>query len=139
MLCHRRVPTMESAEQLPPLDHDVLMDPVRRALGSTTADVTAWECQVLHGGYGIASGGVYHVAGSAHDQGATVPWSLVLKIVCPPRPGGSFLAKYSPDDAHITPGGLTYWKREVDAYQSGLLDDLPACLVAPRCYGVRET
>ena len=129
---------MESAGQLPPLDHDVLTDPVRRALNSTTADVTAWECHKLHGGYGMASGGVYRIAGSAHDQGATAPWSLVLKIVCPPRPDGSFLAQYFSDDAQTTPAGLTYWKREVEAYQSGLLDDLPACLVAPRCYGVLE-
>jgi hypothetical protein len=31
-----------------------------------------------------------------------------------------------------------YWKREVLAYQSGLLGDLPGGLVAPRCFGVLD-
>ena len=36
------------------------------------------------------------------------------------------------------PTGAEYWRREADAYDSGLLDDLGDGLVAPRCYLVDE-
>jgi hypothetical protein len=36
------------------------------------------------------------------------------------------------------PADWAYWKREILAYQSGLLDDLPGDLLAPRCFGVVE-
>lgn len=62
-------------------------------------------------------------AGIGRDGGAAVSWSIVLKRF---RPGGR-------DDLTW----LTYWKREILAYQSGLLDDLPG-VVAPRAHGVDD-
>ena len=35
-------------------------------------------------------------------------------------------------------GDWNYWKREAMAYRSGLLDDLPGGIAAPRCLGVEE-
>jgi hypothetical protein len=54
-----------------------------------------------------------------------VPWSLILKTLCPVG-----------DNANVS--AWDYFKREADAYQSELLDDLPGGLVAPRCFGVVE-
>ncbi len=51
-----------------------------------------------------------------------LPWSLILKVVVSAMHGGD-------------PQGGT---RERLAYQSGLLDDLPGGLAAPRCFGVVE-
>lgn len=73
----------------------------------------------------MCQGGVYRFIGSGHDQGESVEWSLILKAIRPTL--GS-------DD----PSGWAYWKREVLAYQSGLLDNLPGGLVAPRCFGIVE-
>jgi len=53
-----------------------------------------------------------------------VRWSLVLKILD------------AQPDSDIA--GSHYWRREAEAYQSGLLDNLPAGLAAPRCFGVTE-
>ena len=53
------------------------------------------------------------------------PWSLVLKVLGPAA---------GPDD----PTHIGYWKREMLLYSSRLLDDLPAGLRAPRCYGCDE-
>jgi hypothetical protein len=53
-----------------------------------------------------------------------VPWSLVLKWF---RPVGR-------DD----PTWLTYWRREILAYRSGLLEELPGGVAAPRCFGTTE-
>ena len=42
---------------------------------------------------------------------------------------------HSPAPGEAPPDG---WDREVQAYRSGLLDDLPDRLVAARCYGIEE-
>ncbi len=65
------------------------------------------------------------MAGTATDHGELHSWSVILKTLAP-------LA--GADD----PSDLYFWKREVLAYQSGLLADLPGGLVAPRCFGVVE-
>ena len=36
------------------------------------------------------------------------------------------------------PRGFEYWRREPDAYQDGLLDELGLRLSAPRCFGAHE-
>jgi hypothetical protein len=110
--------------QLSAIDEANLTPLVQSALGSKTVEVVNWEFEQLHGG--IAAGtAVYHFAGQGRDQGQTIPWSLILKIL---RPEG--------DSADASAWG--YFKREADAYQSGWLDDLPGGLAAPRCFGVLD-
>jgi hypothetical protein len=43
-----------------------------------------------------------------------------------------------PEADKNNPSGHHYWKREALLYESGLLDDLPTGLMAPRCFGVVE-
>lgn len=99
--------------------HD-LTAPVRSALDSPDVDVIDWRGEVLHGGMGFI-GSVYRFTGTADDRGALVSWSLVLKAIR--------------GEASEAPTHLGYWKREPLAYQSGLLDELPEGLGAPRCHG----
>jgi len=113
-----------SDTQLQSVDRATLTPIVRQALGSDTIEVVDHQCQEIRGRAGGAEG-VYRFTGSGHDQGEAVPWSLILKIIGP-RPDF--------DD----PSGWAYWKREMLAYQSGLLDALPGGLAAPRCFGVVE-
>jgi hypothetical protein len=121
---------MEFDVQGPALDRAALTGPVRGALGSTTAEIAVWSHDLLYGGMGVTHGtsAVYRVAGTAHDRGETKPWSLVLKILRDPTFGPA-------------PGGAAAdgWDREVRVYRSGLLDDLPAGLGAPRCYAIEES
>jgi hypothetical protein len=106
------------------IDQAMLTPLVRRALGSKTVQVTDWECQPIYGGAGeVAS--IYRFSGDGYDQGETVPWSLVLKIVRA-MPGR---------EAPSSPG---YWRREPLTYQSGVLHDLPGGLAAPQCLGMTE-
>lgn len=114
----------ESDAQLQSIDRAMLTPLVRQALESETAEVTGWQCQEIRGGRGGAEG-VYRLAGSGQDQGEAVEWSLILKIY-----------RLRADSAD--PSGWGYRKREPLAYQSGLLDDLPGGLTAPRCFGVVE-
>jgi hypothetical protein len=112
------------AAQLAAIDRATLASLAQRALGSKTFEVVDWEFEPLHGG--IAAGtAVYRFSGQGRDRGQIIPWSLILKIL---RSGvGSTDAS-----------AWDYYKREVDAYQSGWTTDLPGGLAAPRCFGVLD-
>ena len=83
-----------------------------------------WSTQQIHSGGGEGLG-IYRIAGQALDNDAPLQWSLILKVL-----GRS--------DANLDASGWGYWRREVDAYQSGLLNDLPADLHVPLCFGATE-
>src|SRR5215204_4912577 len=115
--------------QVAAIDRAALTGPVRSVLGSDTAEIETWRPALLYGGLGVALGisAVYRVTGAARDGGTTKPWSLVLKVLRDPTHG--------PASSGASADG---WDREVQVYRSGLLDDLPAGLVAARCYGIEE-
>ena len=116
--------TIES--QLQALDQATLTGLVRQAVGSATLEIDHWLYQPLGYGNGLVTGGIYRVEGTAHDGRQEIVWALILKVI---RPAGAD----SLDPAHSL-----YWKREVLAYQSGLLDTLPGGLRAPRCFAAQE-
>lgn len=115
---------------LPGLERAAVEPIARRALGRETAKVGGWRVEIVEAGMGAATGGIYRVAGSAPDGGLQVPWSAILKVVSLDTAGSQAAFE---DEAHPL-----YWKREALAYTSGLLDDLPGGVRAPRCYGVVE-
>ena len=99
----------------------------RAALAEPGALLGGWDVAPLPGGYGVraAGGGLYGVAGTARVGAAERPWRAVLRVIAPVA---------GQDD----PAGMHYWRREPLLYTSGLLDDLPGGLRAPRCYGCDE-
>jgi len=97
---------------------------VRRAVQSPTVEVSDWSVHPIHSGGGEGLG-VYRFAGTGEDRARPVEWSLVLKAFGAPAEGGQR-------------GDWNYWKREAMAYRSGLLDDLPGGIAAPRCLTVEE-
>jgi len=116
---------MASTAEPVTIDRETLSVPVRAALGRDTAEIIDWQRTTLHGGVSPTTGGVYRVMGRADDHGETLVWSLVLKVL---RAAGG----------DTDPTGTTYWKREVLAYQSGVLTALAAGVIAPRCFGISE-
>ena len=124
------------------LDSVLLTDVVRRALRSPASAVVDWQPPVpLTDTAAVtipSSGGVYRLRGTAMDEGRRVSWSVILKALHSPAgamvPGGFVIPKELADDVTT----FNYWKREALAYQTGLLDDLPGGLAAPRCLGVTE-
>ena len=104
-----------------------LRELVPEILEEPRAVVGKWEPVPLKGTFGAldVAGSVFKIQGMARVGGAERPWSLVLKVLGP---------AVDPDD----PPHTDYWKRESLLYSSGLLDDLPAGLRAPRCYGCDE-
>jgi hypothetical protein len=120
----------EHVPKLYQLDQATLTLAVRAALKRDSVTVIDWAIQPFGGGASQtlgASFGVFRLTGQAQDQEEIVPWSLVLKIL------GTV-----PGSAADDPSSWYYWKPEVWVYQSGILEQLPAGLKAPRCFGVVE-
>ncbi|MBV7335121.1 phosphotransferase [Chloroflexi bacterium TSY] len=109
------------------IDKATLTPIVRRALNRETTEIADWTYRRVYGGAGDVGevlSGVYRFAGKGRDQDKSIEWSLILKVV----------GTTADDD----PADPRYWKREVLAYQSGQLADLPGSLAAPRFLGITE-
>jgi hypothetical protein len=133
--------------QLKMVDRGELTGLIRQVLGRETVELC--DCTIHPIAYGATnpvSGGVYRVIGTARDSSQTIPWSVILKVVRAPEENvGRTLLRRLPGywpSVFVPTEGLTsppmFWKREVLAYQSGLLGDLPRGLAAPRCFSVME-
>lgn len=115
--------TQTYISRLETLDTTLLTPIVREALHDKSAVLLDWSQQAIEGGFSGAP--VYRFAGEAQTAVGIQRWSAILKIFVPPA------NEQSVED-------FAYWKREVLVYQSGLLSDLPAGLIAPRCLAITE-
>jgi hypothetical protein len=130
---------MDDVAVLPPITRHALQEPVRRLLDSSTAEILSWEVVMIHPGTRGMHGGVYQVSGLAREQTSVHPWSLVLKILCPPNAHDpSAFSEFHTHDPATEPSSLLYWKREALLFQSSFLGDLPPLVAAPRCYGIED-
>lgn len=111
-------------ERLAPADRARLAG---QALDGHGWTILSWGYERLYRTSGTATGGVFRVTGTAEAGGATRPWSLILKVVSP----AAWLAMTAGQP--VEPSHPLYWKREVLAYQSGWLDQLPGGVRGPRC------
>jgi Phosphotransferase enzyme family len=117
------------AARLAAVDAARLTPLVRAATGDGDAVVTHWNSTPLSGGYAgatVGGRGVYRFSGEARVGRDKKSWSLILKVLGRVRGVGS-------DD----PVAWDYWQREILAYRSGLLDDLPG-LASPRCFATED-
>ena len=119
--------TSDFGTRLNAVDQRTLTPLVRKALKNESAEVIDWSYPPLSGGWSPLTIGIYRFKGDGRISEQTVPWSLILKA-----------AGKIPEASCDIPAHWSYWKREILAYQSGILDDLPGDLVAPCCYGVFE-
>jgi hypothetical protein len=77
---------------------------------------------------------VYRFTGTGRDGEQVVSWSLILKVRRAPAYTQDARAVF--DQTELS--SPFYWKREPLAYDSGMLQDLPGGLCAPRCYRATE-
>ena len=131
---------MHAFSSISQLDTATLTPIVRRILKSPTAVPLDWTYE--DAGYRLineVTRGLYHVAGHADDRGRRVSWTAFVKVLsasgAADADSGSMGWNFRPSDE---PTHWNYWKREALVYTSGLLDDLPPGLRAPRCFGMLE-
>ena len=128
---------MEHGEHHPHLTPLALQPPVRCLLNSPTAEILTWNLVTLHPGTHGLHGGVYHIQGLAQEQAGVLPWSMVLKIVCPPSTTAQVArTPFRIHHSNHRPTSLFYWQREALLFQSDVLINLAPTLAAPQCYGV---
>ncbi len=108
----------------------------RSIAGDDQARVIDWTIETVGGGateeIGL-SGGIRRVSGTMESRGHIAEWSAILKILKDTR-----VIVGETETVRDDPSGVLYWRREADAYASGLLDDLGDGLAAPRCWGIDE-
>ena len=108
------------------IDSAMLTEPVRQALRSTTAEIYQWEHQAIsYINTEEANLGLHRFKGIAKAGGEQRPWSIVLKAVHAPV-------------NETDPTHWNYHRREILAYEEGLLNNLPGGISAPRCLGVNK-
>ena len=117
---------MSTVPEIKEIDSAMLTGPVRKALGSGAAEIRQWEIHPIHYINTEESNlGLYRFKGTAQDGSEDRTWSMVLKAV----------------DAPVNDADPTYWnyhRREILAYEAGVLTGLPGGLTAPRCFGIRK-
>jgi hypothetical protein len=116
--------TIDSLNPYTNINKKTLTPLVRKSLNSETVEIVGWECKQVHGGAGTGTE-IHRISGQARENDKDERWSLILKILKPPV-----------ESTDVST--WNYYKREADAYQSGLLADLPGGLCAPHCYGVQN-
>ncbi|MEM7032387.1 MAG: phosphotransferase [Chloroflexota bacterium] len=110
------------------IDEKILAPLVAVALGHDQLKISQWHYDRVYGGAGDVGevlSVVFRFTGIAYDQTKPVNWTLILKVV-----GTTAI-----DD---DPTASRYWKREVSAYQSGDLKNLPGDLATPQFFGITE-
>ena len=117
---------MNAFPEIKDINSAMLTGPVHQALGSVTAEIRDWEhYPISYINTEEASLGLHRFKGIARDRGEERAWSIVLKAV-----------KAPPNETN--PAHWNYHRREVLAYEEGLLTDLPGGLSAPRCLGITK-
>lgn len=117
---------MSTVPEIKEIDSAMLTGPVRAALDSQTADIRHWEYHAIRYINTEESNlGLYRFKGTARDGNEDHTWSMILKAVDAPL--------------HDTdPSYWNYHRREIFAYEEGLLTALPGGMAAPRCFGIHK-
>jgi hypothetical protein len=103
-----------------------LAELMRKVLNEPTAELASWEFHhISYINTETANLGLYRFQGLARVGTAAQPWSVILKAVQAPL-------------NEENPHSWNYHRREILAYQQGLLADLPGSVRAPRCLAITE-
>jgi hypothetical protein len=120
--------TEDILDQLKEMDAGILTEVARRTLNLPFLVVDDWTViPLIHEKVIETTGGLFVFNGHGKDRSEKKAWSVVLKVIQHPEIGCE------------TPQDLGYWRREMMAYQSGFLADLPSAIRTPKCYSVKET
>jgi hypothetical protein len=120
--------TDDLIQQLKAIDPIVLTDVVRRDQHDSEMVVLDWTVESLsHEKIIDTTGGLFCFSGESQSTQGIRPWKVIMKCI------------NNPKEPSEQPRVWHYWKRELLAFQSGFLAQLPLDVRAPRFYGVMES
>ncbi|TLS50736.1 DUF1679 domain-containing protein [Paenibacillus antri] len=107
------------------IDVDRLQAISNRILTEESAVLMDWSCHPIGPrANNFVTAGVFRISGNTRlRNGAVRAWSVIVKVV-------------REDPRRDDPAHYNYWRREILVYDSELLRNLPANIVAPQCYGI---
>jgi hypothetical protein len=119
--------TDDVLEQLKAIDQAVLTDVVRQDQHNLDLVLLDWTVEPLsHEKIIDTTGGLFCFSGQSQNSKGIRPWKVVMKCI------------NNPKEPNEDPRVWYYWRREILAFQSGFLSQLPPGVRAPRFYGVME-
>src|SRR5687767_14077372 len=119
--------TDDLLEQLKGIDQTVLTDVARKDQQDPDLVILDWIVEPLgHENIISTTGGLFCFSGQGQSTQSLQPWKVVLKCI------------NNPMSSKQEPRGWSYWQREILAFKSGFLAQLPSGVRAPRFYGVME-
>ena len=119
--------TDDLLEQLKGIDQTVLTDVVRKDQQDPDLVIQDWTVEPLgHEKIISTTGGLFCFSGQSQGTQGIQPWKVVLKCI------------NNPKSSKQEQRGWSYWQREILAFKSGFLAQLPSGVRAPRFYGVTE-
>jgi hypothetical protein len=114
-------------EQLKVMDQAVLTEVVRKDQRDPDLVILDWTVEpISHELLTDTTSGLFCFAGQGQSAKGNRHWTVVLKCM------------NNPKQSSQQPRESSYWRREIMAFQSGLLEQLPSGVRAPRCYGITE-
>jgi hypothetical protein len=109
--------------QIDRIDASLLIPMIRQALDRDVVALGKWTVEALSGGAGGQT--VQLLKGTATDGKGVFPWTLIIK-------------RLRASEGNEDPSDARYWRREVDAYESGFLSLLDGGLQAAPCLAVHD-
>lgn len=119
--------TGDLLEQFKTIDQAILTDVVRKDQRDPDLVILDWTVEPLsHEKIISTTGGLFCFSGQSQGTQGIQAWKVVLKCI------------NNPKSSKQEPRGWSYWQREILAYKSGFLAQLPVGVRAPRFYQVTE-
>jgi hypothetical protein len=113
--------------RLKAIDPAVLTEVVRQDQHDPGLIIQDWTVEPIgHERFLDTTGGLFRFNGKGESTLGIRPWTVALKWIINLKTEGQ------------QPGEWGYWRREIMAYQSSFLEQLPPGIRAPRCYGIKE-
>ena len=114
-------------EQLKEIDQAILKEVVRKDQRDSELVLLNWSVEPLsHEKIIDTTGGLFCFSGQSKSTKGIRPWKVAMKCI------------NNPKEPNEDPRVWYYWQREILAFQSGFLAQLPSGVRAPRFYGVME-
>jgi len=119
--------TDDLLEQLKRIDQALLTKVVRKDQNNPDLVLLDWTVEPLsHEKIIDTTGGLFCFSGQGQTIQSIQSWKVVMKCINNPKEWGQ------------EPRGWAHWQREILAFQSGFLEQLPPGVRAPHFYGVME-